>query len=404
MSLYKYSRILQSGHFTYNGTILAFPRDTKEINRLADQNTQLRIAFEEIQPSSSSNVLPSVAAIYTETATVSPSSYQFTINNVIGTLRLNAEYYVYFHIINNAAESSGVDAGPGITQSGNTISANLGANQGVIFRTNALALNLSASDIQGVLAVPDGGCGVVSHTLDKVLIGKGVNPIDSSKSAPSGEFVGTTDTQTLTNKTITDPSNNIAASSLLLSNDSHINIVANPPVVGDVLIAHNATTASWQPARWHSTGSLILTAPYLCDIVTMGDPVTYAPPVANTFVGSVGEDFEIPNTNPGELKFISTTEKIFMLGWALHIKTTNPGGSDTVKITMNVNGTPMNGGLSVSFTTVNNTQYTTCANPLTGTALFTNNVITLSIANLTSNYDLEVDYPSTFGGFSYIVL
>lgn len=55
----------------------------------------------------------------------------------------------------------------------------------------------------GTLPVAYGGTGVT--TLSGVVIGQGGVAGFTSKTNPSGAFVGTTDTQTLTNKTLTDP-------------------------------------------------------------------------------------------------------------------------------------------------------------------------------------------------------
>jgi len=55
------------------------------------------------------------------------------------------------------------------------------------------------------VAVADGGTGVATITSGGVVVGAGTSAVTSNKAAPSGDFVGTTDTQTLTNKTLTTP-------------------------------------------------------------------------------------------------------------------------------------------------------------------------------------------------------
>lgn len=52
------------------------------------------------------------------------------------------------------------------------------------------------------IPVDKGGTGAT--TLSGVLIGNGTGPV-TTKTNPTGDFVGTTDTQTLTNKTLTTP-------------------------------------------------------------------------------------------------------------------------------------------------------------------------------------------------------
>lgn len=59
--------------------------------------------------------------------------------------------------------------------------------------------------VAGTLGVANGGTGAT--TLTGVLIGNGTSAF-TAKTNPSGAFVGTTDTQTLTNKTLTSPTIN----------------------------------------------------------------------------------------------------------------------------------------------------------------------------------------------------
>jgi hypothetical protein len=66
-------------------------------------------------------------------------------------------------------------------------------------------IGISADSFTGTVAVENGGTGRTSITTGKVMVGAGTAAVTSTKSAPTGDFVGTTDTQTLTNKTITDP-------------------------------------------------------------------------------------------------------------------------------------------------------------------------------------------------------
>lgn len=71
----------------------------------------------------------------------------------------------------------------------------------------------SGSDVTGLaeytaadfIEVADGGTGVVTLTSGGVVVGAGTSAVTTDKAAPSGDFVGTSDTQTLTNKTLTTP-------------------------------------------------------------------------------------------------------------------------------------------------------------------------------------------------------
>lgn len=67
--------------------------------------------------------------------------------------------------------------------------------------------NLSLNNIGGTLSVSKGGSGAT--TLTGVLIGNGASAF-TTKTNPSGAFVGDTDTQTLTNKSISGSSNTLS--------------------------------------------------------------------------------------------------------------------------------------------------------------------------------------------------
>jgi len=72
--------------------------------------------------------------------------------------------------------------------------------------TTSNTLTISATDITtGTLSVTHGGTGATTLTTGNVLVGNGTATVTATKVAPTGDFVGTTDTQTLTSKTLTSP-------------------------------------------------------------------------------------------------------------------------------------------------------------------------------------------------------
>jgi len=64
--------------------------------------------------------------------------------------------------------------------------------------------NLTLSNMGGVLQVAKGGTGNTTFTSGRILQGNGTSAITSTLVAPSGAIVGTTDTQTLSNKSLID--------------------------------------------------------------------------------------------------------------------------------------------------------------------------------------------------------
>lgn len=56
--------------------------------------------------------------------------------------------------------------------------------------------------LSSAVTVAKGGTGVTTLGSGNVLVGAGTSAVTTTKAAPTGDFVGTTDTQTLTNKTI----------------------------------------------------------------------------------------------------------------------------------------------------------------------------------------------------------
>lgn len=72
--------------------------------------------------------------------------------------------------------------------------------------TSTASFNGSANvtpGVTGTLPVANGGTGATTFTSGYVLTGNATSPVTATKAAPSGAFVGTTDTQTLSSKRIT---------------------------------------------------------------------------------------------------------------------------------------------------------------------------------------------------------
>ena len=103
------------------------------------------------------------------------------------------------------------------------------------------------------LSVSSGGTGVATLGSGNVLVGAGTGAVTTTKAAPTGDFVGTTDTQTLTNKTISAASNTVGANEVRTTGASVVVDTASPPTTGQVLTATSATAANWQTPSGGST-------------------------------------------------------------------------------------------------------------------------------------------------------
>jgi len=148
-----------------------------------------------------------------------------------------------------------ITAGAGLTKTGNTINAIAGSG----ITVNANDIQISASYIGQntittlgtvttgtwagtTVAVADGGTGAVTHGSGNVLLGAGVSAITSAKAAPTGDFVGTTDTQTLTNKALTSPV--LTTPQIEDSNSSHQYVFAVSDLSADRTVTLPLLTAA----------------------------------------------------------------------------------------------------------------------------------------------------------------
>lgn len=199
----------------------------------------------------------------------------------------------------NNVTASSLFAGNGSTTI--SISAATAPTAGqVITALNGTSANwqtISVTTVSGTLPVSNGGTGVTTITSNGVMIGNGTSAISSSKQAPTGTFVGDTDIQTLTNKTLTlptissilngaatltlpvttdtlvgrnttdtftnktlvSPTNNLVARGLWSGSNTNIVDIsaASNPTVGQIITAVNGTTATWQtPSVANVTGTL----------------------------------------------------------------------------------------------------------------------------------------------------
>lgn len=155
-----------------------------------------------------------------------------------------------------------------------TFSAGLGIDAaelvgGTIQIENTARFSYSGNALElATVTVPFGGTGLTTITSGNVLVGDGVNPVDDSKQAPTGDFVGTTDTQVLTNKTLTDSTNDVTATGLFSgggTNTIDVSAAANP-IANQVLVTTSATTAEWRSRNTTTFANTLRVSPTNPDV------------------------------------------------------------------------------------------------------------------------------------------
>lgn len=111
----------------------------------------------------------------------------------------------------------------------------------MIYGTSAGTTSITALTAQARALLDD-----TTATEQRTTLGLGSI---ATEDAPSGDIVGTTDIQTLTNKTLLSTTNTIGATHLMATSGSTIQVnTSTAPNVGQALIATSSTAASWQNA------------------------------------------------------------------------------------------------------------------------------------------------------------
>lgn len=126
-------------------------------------------------------------------------------------------------------------------------------SSGSIYRVKASSADTNPTFLNSTLASADSSITRTiqnpgaDETVSLQVNTSGIN-INSFNGAPSGSVVGDSDSQVLTNKTITDPTNIVDANALKTTGAS-VNVSSAPPPAGanQILKTTSATTATWQP-------------------------------------------------------------------------------------------------------------------------------------------------------------
>lgn len=116
---------------------------------------------------------------------------------------------------------------------------------GIASTFDALPLNNSNS-VTGTLSITNGGTNTSSFTTGNRLIAtNGGNTSLISTSLDPSTISTLASTQTLTNKTIQGSTNIVDADNLKTLSGTSVNIIATPPIAGQVLTATSAIAAAW---------------------------------------------------------------------------------------------------------------------------------------------------------------
>jgi len=118
------------------------------------------------------------------------------------------------------------------------------SNNEVDIDVNEADFNLN--NLAGPLFPLRGGTGLSAYATGNFLVSNGLSPFTNDKVVPAGVVIGTTDIQTMTNKTLIGGTNTIS-SSHLRSSTTDIAINTNtPPGAGYSLITTSTNNATWQ--------------------------------------------------------------------------------------------------------------------------------------------------------------
>jgi Head domain of trimeric autotransporter adhesin len=243
------SRILITGDGLHNGIyVVSVVGDNVSVNWVITRTSD----FDE-----TSEVL-SGSYVYIKSGTVySSSGWVLTTSNPI-SIDVDVQTWIQF---NSAGQVIGSNVGTGgvglykqkVGQSLQFYNINGGSSKIIVYTdpsNNEIDIDVNESDLNlnsmvGPLYPLRGGTGLSSYATGNFLVSNGLSPFTNDKVAPVGVVVGTTDTQTMTNKTIIGGTNTISASHLR-SASADISINTTTPGVGYTLVTTSPTTATWQ--------------------------------------------------------------------------------------------------------------------------------------------------------------
>ena len=201
------SKILQSLQLLANGTLAsAFANgstidgvslSTNDRILIKDQSTQTENGIIQVNASGAPTRVDDLATgadaagafVFVEQGTVNADNGFVCTSNkgsaVVGTNNL---------VFSQFSGAGSVTAGNGLEKSGNTLSADLKSNGGLVIESAEIAVDLAASSITGTLAIGDGGTGATSASAARTALGLAIGTNVQAFDAQLSDIAGLTPT------------------------------------------------------------------------------------------------------------------------------------------------------------------------------------------------------------------